>query len=71
MVDKIKKYRRDSPSGVFAHLGRRDLPQPTASVNLLWISSLTQREILGYSKKKITKIDAFKPLNLKYLLLPE
>ena len=33
MVDKIKKYRRDSPSGVFTDLGHWDLPQPTASVN--------------------------------------
>ena len=32
-VDKIKKYRRDSPSGAFTDLGRRDLPQPPASVN--------------------------------------
>ena len=32
-VDKIKKYRRDSPSGVFTDLGRRDLPQSMASVN--------------------------------------
>ena len=32
-VDKIKKYRRDSPSGDFTDLGRRDLPQPPASVN--------------------------------------
>ena len=33
MVDKIKKYRRDSPSGVLTAFGRWDLPQPTASVN--------------------------------------
>ena len=32
-VDKIKKYRRDSPSGDFTDLGRQDLPQPTALVN--------------------------------------
>ena len=32
-VDKIKKYCRDSPSGDFTDLGRRDVPQPTASVN--------------------------------------
>ena len=33
MVDKIKKYRRDSPSGVFTDLGRRDSSQPSASAN--------------------------------------
>ena len=27
-VDKIKKYRRDSPLGVFTDLGRRDSPKP-------------------------------------------
>ena len=32
-VDKIKKYRRDSTSGAFTDLGRRDLTQPPASVN--------------------------------------
>ena len=32
-VDKIKKFRRDSPSGVFTDLGRRYLPQPTASAD--------------------------------------
>ena len=32
-VDKIKKYLRDSPSGVFTDLGRRDSPHPTGSVN--------------------------------------
>ena len=32
-VDKIKKYRRDCPSGVFTDLGRRDSPQPSASAN--------------------------------------
>ena len=31
-VDKIKKYRRDSPSGVFTHLARRELRRPTGSV---------------------------------------
>ena len=33
MVDKIKKYRRDSPLGVFTDLGRRDVPQPMASAH--------------------------------------
>ena len=32
-ADKIKKFRRDSPSGVFTDLGRWDLRQLTASVN--------------------------------------
>ena len=33
MVDKVKKYRRDSPLGVFPNHGRRDVPQPTASAH--------------------------------------
>ena len=32
-VDKIKKYHRDSPSGVFTDLGLRDSSQPRASAN--------------------------------------
>ena len=32
MVNKIKKYRRDSPSGFCTHLGRGWPPQPPASV---------------------------------------
>ena len=32
-VDKIKKYRRDIPWDSFTHLGRRDSPHPTGSVN--------------------------------------
>ena len=35
MVDKIKKYHLDSPSGVFTPLSRRDSTQPTASANPL------------------------------------
>ena len=31
MVDTMKKYRRDSPSGVFTHLDRRDAPHPMGS----------------------------------------
>ena len=32
-ADKIKKYRWDSPSGVFTNLGRRDSAKPKAEAN--------------------------------------